>query len=90
MESEKILSEVNRVTIVQSSYKRFTNVAKTIANSATYCRKPGDCNDTIIFEIGIMKNSSRLNSKFTFLATVKTKIKLLYCWTHSTLSSASE
>ena len=64
-------------------------VTKTIANSTTYSRKPGDYNDTIIFEFDIMKNSSPLNSKFTFFATVKTKITLLFCWTHSTLSSAS-
>ena len=27
--------------------------------------------------------------KFTFFATVKTKIKLVFCWTHGTFSSAS-
>ena len=37
-----------------------------------------------------MKNSSPLKLKFPFFATVKTKITLLYCWTHSTLSSASK
>ena len=63
-------------------------VTKTIANSTTYSRKPGDYNGTIIFEFDIMKNSSPLNLKFTFFATVKTKITLLFCWTHSTLSSA--
>ena len=36
----------------------------------------------------IMKNSSPLNLKFLFFATVKTKITLLFCWTNSTLSSA--
>ena len=30
------------------------------------------------------------NLKFTFFATVKSKIALLSCWTHSTLSSASK
>ena len=70
--------------------KCFTYVTKTIANLTTYSRKPGDYNGTIIFEIDIMKNSSPLNLKFTFFATVKTKITLLFCWTHSTLSSASE
>ena len=48
---------------------------KTIANLTTYSRKPGDYNGTIIFEID-MKNSSPLNLKFTFFATVKTKITL--------------
>ena len=56
----------------------------------TYSRKPGDYNGTIIFEIAIMKNSSPLNLKFKFLATVKTKITHLFCWTHSTLSSPSK
>ena len=70
--------------------KCFTCVTKTIANLTTYSRKPGDYNGTIIFEFDIMKNSSPLNLKFTFFATVKTKITLLFCWTHSTLSSASK
>ena len=48
-------------------------VAKTIANSTTYSRKPGDCNGTIIFEIDIMKNSSPLNLKFTSFAMSKPK-----------------
>ena len=65
-------------------------VTKTIANSTTYNRKPGDYNGTIVFEFDIMKNSSSLNSKFTFYATVKTKITLLFCRTHSTLSLASK
>ena len=70
--------------------KCFTYVTKTIANSTTYSRKPGDCNGTIIFEFDIMKNSSTLNLKFTFFTTVKTKITLLFCWTHSPLNSASK
>ena len=72
--------------------KCFTYVTKTIANLATYSRKPGNYNGTIIFEIDIMKNSSPLNLKFTFFsnAQTQTKIKLLFCLTHSTLSSASE
>ena len=53
--------------------KRFTNVVKTIANSTTYCRKQGDCNGTIIFEVDIMKNSSPLNLKFTIFAMSKPK-----------------
>ena len=53
--------------------KRFTNVTKTIANSTTFSRKPGDYNGTIIFEFDIMKNSSALNLKLTFFATVKSK-----------------
>ena len=41
--------------------KCFTYVTKTIANLTTYySRKWGDYNDTIIFEIDIMKNSSLL------------------------------
>ena len=53
--------------------KRFTNVVKTIANSTTYCRKQGDCNGIIIFEVDIMKNSSPLNLKFTIFAMSKPK-----------------
>ena len=41
--------------------KCFTCVTKTIANLATYSRKPEDCNGTIIFEFDIMKNSSPIN-----------------------------
>ena len=70
--------------------KCFTYVTKTIANLTTYSRKLGDYNGTITFEIDIMKNSSPLNLKFTYFATVKTKITLLFYWTHSTLSSASK
>ena len=68
----------------------FTYVTKTIVDLTTYSRKPGDYNGNIFFEIDIMKNSSPLNLKLTFFATVKTKITLLFYWTHSTLSSASE
>ena len=68
--------------------KCFTYVTKTIVNSTTYSRKAGDYNGTIIFEFDIMKNTSPLSLKFTFFATVKTKITLLFCWTHNTLSSA--
>ena len=39
-------------------YKCFTCVTKTIANLATYSRKPENYNGTIIFEFDIMKNSS--------------------------------
>ena len=49
---------------------------KTIANLTTYSRKPGGYIGTNIFEIDIMKNSSPLNLKSTFFATVKTKIAL--------------
>ena len=41
--------------------KCFTYVAKTRANLTTYSRKPENYNDTIIFEIDIMKNSSPIN-----------------------------
>ena len=48
--------------------KCFTYVTKT-----TYSRKLENYNGTIIFEFDIMKNSSPLNLKVTFFATVKTK-----------------
>ena len=73
--------------IFRHSYgKFFTYVTKTRPNLRTYSRKPGNYNDTIIFEIGIMKKSSPLNLKFTFFATVKTKITLLLSVTHFILS----
>ena len=53
--------------------KCFTCFTKTFASSATYSRKPGDYNGTIIFEIDIMKNSSPLNLKFTLFAMSKPK-----------------
>ena len=70
--------------------KYFMYVAKTCANLTKYSRKPENYNGTIIFEIDIIKKSCPLNLKFTFFATVKTKITLLFCWTHSTLSPASK
>ena len=83
-----------KVTILETLFgdlgKCFMYATITIANLTTYSRKPGNYNGTIIFEIDTMKNSFPLNSKFTFFATVKTKITLLFCWTHSTLSSASK
>ena len=42
--------------------KCFTCVTKTIANLATYSRKPENYNGAIIFEFNIMKNSSPINS----------------------------
>ena len=48
-------------------------------NLTTYSKKLEDYNATIIFEFDIMKNSFPLNSKYTFFATVKTKITLLFC-----------
>ena len=87
----KIKGDISSATFSKDTLgKFFMYVTKTIANLTTYSRKPGDYNGTIIFEIDIMKNSSPLNLKFTFFATIKTKITLLFCWTHSTLSSASE
>ena len=59
---------------------------KIHANLTTYCKKPEDYNGTIIFEIDIMKNWSPLNLKFTFFATVKTKITLLFSVTDIMLS----
>ena len=47
--------------------KFFTYVTKTRANLSTHSRKPGNYNDTIIFEIDIMKKSSPINLEFTFL-----------------------
>ena len=58
-----------------SSRKFLTYVTKTRPNLAKYCRKLGNYNGTIIFEIDIMK-SSPINLKFTFLP--KTKIALLF------------
>ena len=63
--------------------KYFTYVTKTIANLTTFSKKPRNYNGTIVFEIDIMKNSSPLNLKFTFFAIVKSKVILLFCWTHS-------
>ena len=63
---------------LSTSCKCFTYVTKTCANLTTYNRKPENYNSTIIFEIDIMKNSSPLNLKFTFFATVKTKIILRF------------
>ena len=53
--------------------KFFTYVTKTRSNLYTYSRKPGNYNDTIIFEIDIMKKSSPINLKFTFLPLSKPK-----------------
>ena len=41
--------------------KCFTCVTKTIANLATYGRKPENYNGNIIFEFDMMKNSSPIN-----------------------------
>ena len=64
----------------------FSYVTKTCQHLSTYSRKPGNYNGTIIFEVDIMKKFSPLKSKFTFFATVKTKIKLFFSVTHFTLS----
>ena len=88
---KKNIRSVRKVVLFHSTFdKCFTYVTKTIAILTTYSRKPGDYNGTVIFEIDIMKNSSPLNLKFTSFVTVKTKITLLFCWTHSTFSLASE
>ena len=68
--------KVTTVGLILHFCKCFTCITKTLANLTTYSRKPGDYSGTIIFEIDIMKNSSPLNLKFTFFATVKTKITL--------------
>ena len=44
-----------------SCCKFFTYVTKTCANLTTYSRKPENYNDTIIFEIDIMKKSTPIN-----------------------------
>ena len=41
--------------------KFFKYVTKTRANLSTYSRKPGNYNDTIIFEIDMMKKSYPIN-----------------------------
>ena len=48
----------NKITGVNVSR---TYVTKTCANLTAYSRKPENYNGTIIFEIDIMKNSSRIN-----------------------------
>ena len=48
-------------TKAKDNSKCFTCVTKTIANLATYSRKPENYNGTIIFEFDIMKNSSPIN-----------------------------
>ena len=45
----------------EDTSKYFTCVTKTIANLATYSRKPENYNGTIIVEFDIMKNSSPIN-----------------------------
>ena len=51
--------------------KFFTYVTKTRPNLPTYSRKLENYNGTIIFEIDIIKKSSPINSKFTFLPLSK-------------------
>ena len=58
--------------------KHFMNVVRTIANSTTYYRKPGDCNGTIIFEIDIMEKLIPTQFKIHNFCHVKTKITLLF------------
>ena len=53
--------------------RSFTYVTKTRANLATYSRKPGNYNGTIIFEIDIMKKSYPINLKLAFLHLSKPK-----------------
>ena len=84
-----VISQSHEKSSYRTNCKCFTYVTKTNGNLTKYSRKPGDYNCIIIFDIDIMKNSSPLNLKFTVFANVKTKITLLFFWTHSTLSSAS-
>ena len=62
----------DNISVIWASYK--PHVTKTHPNWTTYSRKLGNYNGTIIFEIDIMKNSSQLNLKFIFFATIKTKM----------------
>ena len=64
----------------------FTYGTKTHANLTIYSIKPGNYNGTNFFEIDIIKKSSPINSKFTFFATVTTKIALPFSVTHFMLS----
>ena len=57
--------------------KCFTYVTKTIANLTTMAPL-------------FLRLTSPLDLKFTFFSAVKTKITHLFCWTHSTLNSASK
>ena len=58
--------ELELFTVLHSPRKCFTRVTKTIANLATYSRKPENYNGTIIFEFDIMKNSSPINLNLDF------------------------
>jgi len=51
--------------------KVFTNVTKTRANLSKYSGRLGNYNGTIVFEIDIMRKSSPINLKFTFLPLSK-------------------
>ena len=82
----KLADLKQRKDLPDCSCKFFTYVTKTRAHLSTYSRKPWNYNDTIIIEIDTMKKSSPLNLKFTFFVTVKTKITLLFSFTHFMLS----
>ena len=53
--------------------KCFLYTTKTRPNLATYTRKPGNNNGTIVFEIDIMKKSYPVNLNFTSLPLSKPK-----------------
>ena len=69
--------------------KFFTYVTKTHANLSTYSRKPGNYNDTIIFEIYWYHEKVFPNQfKIHIFATVKTKMSLLF-WCNQLLLSVT-
>ena len=76
--------------------KCFTCVTKTIANLATYSRKPENYNGTIIFEFDIMKNSSPINLNLcqTWLFHICFGcffcFDLLWSWAESAVSPAEK
>ena len=57
--------------LVNNAGKFFMYVTKARANLSTYSRKSGNYNCTIFLTIDIMKKSSLINLKFTFLALSK-------------------
>ena len=69
--------------------KCFMYAAKIIANWSTCGRKPGDYNSKYFWD---WRHEKLIPTQFkiNIFCHVKTKIALLFCWTHCNLSSASE
>ena len=65
--------KIIRSTNLRPWSKCFSYTTKTRPNLATYTRKPGNNNGTIVFEIDIMKKSYPVNLKFTSLPLSKPK-----------------